>query len=75
MPRLRCTAHEESFRAVKQPLRAETPQSWARLGPERTVMLALLTYGLVWLWYLLTQGDHPRDRVLHEALGSSRGVR
>ena len=50
---------EETFRAVKQQLRGETPQSWARFGPERTVTLAFLTYGLVWLWYLLTQGDHP----------------
>ncbi|MCL4521443.1 MAG: transposase [Firmicutes bacterium] len=50
---------EETFRAVKQQLRGETPQSWARFGPERTVMLAFLTYGLVWLWYQLTQGDHP----------------
>jgi len=40
-------------------LRAKTPQNWARLGPERTVMLALLAYGLVWLWYLLAQRDHP----------------
>ncbi len=50
---------EETFRAVKQQLRGETPQSWAQFGPERTVMLAFLTYGLVWLWYLLTQGDQP----------------
>jgi len=49
----------ETFRAVKQQLRGETPQSWAQFEPERTVMLAFLTYGLVWLWYLLTQGDHP----------------
>jgi len=50
---------EETFRAVKQQLRAETPQSWAQFGTERTAMLALLTYRLVWLCYLLTQGDHP----------------
>ncbi len=50
---------EETFRAVKQQLRGETPQSWARGGPEHTVTLAFLTYGLVWLWYLLTQGDQP----------------
>ncbi len=50
---------EETFRAVKQQLRGETPQSWARCGPEHTVTLAFLTYGLVWLWYLLTQGDQP----------------
>ena len=50
---------EETFRAVKQQLRGETPQSWARRGPEPTVTLAFLTYGLVWLWYLLTQGDQP----------------
>jgi len=40
-------------------LRAETPQSWAQFGPERTVMLALLADGLAWLWYLFMQGDHP----------------
>ncbi len=50
---------EETFRAVKQQLRGETPQSWARYGPEHTILLAFLTYGLVWLWYLLTQGDQP----------------
>jgi len=51
---------EETFWAVKQQLRGETPQSWAQLGPERTVLLAFLTYGLVWLWYLLTQETQPR---------------
>ncbi len=50
---------EETFRAVNQQLRGETPQSWAQFGPERTVLVAFLTYGLVWLWYLLMQGDHP----------------
>ena len=50
---------EETFRAVKQQLRGETPQSWAQFGPERTVLLAFLTYGLVWVWYLLTQGAQP----------------
>ena len=50
---------EETFRAVKQQLGGETPRSWARFGAERTVMLAFLTYGLVYLWYQFTQGDHP----------------
>jgi len=50
---------EETFRATKQQLRTETPQSWTAWGPERVVVSGFLTYGLVWFWYLLTQGDEP----------------
>ena len=50
---------EETFRATKQRLRTETPQSWTAWGPERVVVCGFLTYGLVWFWYLLTQGNQP----------------
>ena len=50
---------EETFRATKQQLHAETPQSWTAWGPERVVVSGFLTYGLVWFWYLLTQGAEP----------------
>ena len=51
---------EETFRATKQHLGGEDPQSWVEPAPERAVTAAFLTYGLVWVWYLLTQGDHPK---------------
>lgn len=51
---------EETFHTTKQHLGGEDPQSWVEPAPERAVMGAFLTYGLVWVWYLLTQGDHPR---------------
>jgi hypothetical protein len=51
---------EETFQAVKQSLRGEPPQSRAQFEPERTVLLPFLTYGLVWPWYLLTQGAHSK---------------
>ncbi len=50
---------EQTFRATKQQLRGETPQSWAHFGPEHIVTMAFLTYGLVWVWYLLMHGDQP----------------
>jgi len=37
---------EETFRAVKQQLRAETPQSWAQFGPELTAILVDLRIGV-----------------------------
>jgi len=47
---------EDTFKNTKQSLRAETPQSWKKNGPERIAHLAFLLYSLVWLWYLQTQG-------------------
>ena len=51
---------EETFRATKQHLGGEDPQNWVEPAPERAVTAAFFTYGLVWVWYLLTQGDHPQ---------------
>jgi hypothetical protein len=49
----------------------ETPSAGAGAMSACTVMLALLTYKLVWLWYLRTQGDHPHwnnDRGTNESM-------
>ena len=43
---------EDTFRNVKQYLRAEEPQAWKREGPARAAALGFLLYGLVWAWYL-----------------------
>jgi len=47
---------EDTFRASKQHLGGEHPQSWKSLGPERAAAFAFSTYSLVWAWYLKTQG-------------------
>jgi len=43
---------EDTFRAVKQSLGAEEPQTWQGQGPERAGAFAYFLYGLVWLWYI-----------------------
>jgi hypothetical protein len=45
-------AIEDTFRAVKQSLGAEEPQTWQGQGPERVAAFAYFLYGLVWLWYI-----------------------
>jgi len=47
---------EDTFRAAKQSLGAEDPQSWKHQGPERVVALALWLHATVWAWYIATQG-------------------
>jgi hypothetical protein len=42
-------AIEDTFRAVKQSLGAEEPQTWQGQGPERVGAFAYFLYGLVWL--------------------------
>jgi hypothetical protein len=43
---------EDTFRAVKQTIGAQQPQSWAGDAPERAATLGLLLYSLVWWWFL-----------------------
>lgn len=50
---------EDTFRNVKQVLRAEDPQTWKHRGPERAAALALWLYSLIWCWYITTQGTKP----------------
>lgn len=50
---------EDTFRATKQSLGGEDPQSWKHLGPERVVALSLWLHASVWAWYLATQGAAP----------------
>jgi hypothetical protein len=51
---------EDTFRNTKQYLGGREPQCWRKKGPERAAGLSLWLYGMVWLWYLRTQGDSPR---------------
>ncbi|WP_312284087.1 transposase [Candidatus Igneacidithiobacillus taiwanensis] len=50
---------EETFRNAKQFLRAEDPQSWKKLGPERACGLAFLLYSLVWFWFADAKTPSP----------------
>lgn len=43
---------EDTFRAAKQTIGAQQPQSWAGHAPERAAMLGLLLYSLIWWWFL-----------------------
>ncbi|MGH7881510.1 MAG: hypothetical protein ACREN8_01175 [Candidatus Dormibacteraceae bacterium] len=54
-----CWAIEDTNRNLKQYLRAQDPQSWVFLGPERIVSLACWLYAAVWHWYLAFQDAPP----------------
>lgn len=43
---------EDTFRATKQSLGIQHPQSWATSAPERAATLGFLLYSLVWWWFL-----------------------
>ena len=43
---------EDTFRATKQTVHVQHPQSWAGEGPARAAMLGFLLYSLVWWWFL-----------------------
>ncbi len=43
---------EDTFRATKQTVHVQQPQSWSGEGPERAAMLGFLLYSLVWWWFL-----------------------
>lgn len=43
---------EDTFRATKQSIHVQQPQSWAGSGPERAAILGFLLYSLVWWWFL-----------------------
>lgn len=51
---------EDTFRNAKQYLGGREPQCWREKGPERAAGLSLWLYGMVWLWYVTTQGDNPQ---------------
>ncbi len=43
---------EDTFRAAKQTIGAQQPQSWAGHAPERAATLGLLLHSLTWWWFL-----------------------
>jgi len=43
---------EDTFRATKQSLGIQHPQTWTRSGPERAATLGFLLYSLTWWWFL-----------------------
>ena len=43
---------EDTFRATKQHLGIQHPQSWATAAPERAASLGFILYSLVWWWFL-----------------------
>jgi hypothetical protein len=43
---------EDTFRATKQSIHVQQPQSWAGSGPERAAILGFLLHSLVWWWFL-----------------------
>lgn len=43
---------EDTFRATKQAIHVQQPQSWAGEAPQRTAMLGFLLYSLIWWWFL-----------------------
>ena len=43
---------EDTFRATKQTIHVQQPQSWAGEGPLRAAVLGFLLYSLVWWWFL-----------------------
>lgn len=50
---------EDTFRAVKQSLGGQEPQSWKAKGPERAAALSFWIYTAVWLWYIPNCGANP----------------
>lgn len=50
---------EDTFRATKQYLGGEDPQTWKGLGPERAASLAFWLYAVVWYWYIKVYGAKP----------------
>jgi hypothetical protein len=49
---------EDTFRAVKQHLGAQQPQSWKGAGPERAAHLSFWIYTAIWCWYIPTDKHH-----------------
>lgn len=43
---------EDTFRATKQSLGIQHPQSWSDKAPERAASLGMLLYSLTWWWFL-----------------------
>jgi hypothetical protein len=53
---------EDTFRACKQNLGIQHPQSWVGNGPERVATLGFLLYSLVWWWFLSLPPENQRVR-------------
>jgi len=53
-------AIEDTFRAVKQHLGGQQPQTWKGAGPERAAALSFWIYTAIWCWYIPTHGHAPR---------------
>ena len=49
-------AVEDAFRATKQSLGGQQPQTWIDEGPERASALSLWLYAAVWSWYVRVHG-------------------
>lgn len=64
-------AIEDTFRATKQALGGEDPQTWTGEGPERAAALSFWIYAAVWLWYIPTHGTAPSWPVLPWYRGKS----
>ena len=43
---------EDTFRATKQTMLVQQPQSWASKAPQRAAMLVFPLYSLSWWWFL-----------------------
>lgn len=43
---------EDTFRATKQSIHVQQPQSWAGAGPERAAVLGFLLHSLTWWWFM-----------------------
>lgn len=55
---------EDTFRATKQSLGIQHPQSWSTKAPERAATLGFLLYSLVWWWFLGLDTAQQRVRPL-----------
>jgi hypothetical protein len=55
---------EDTFRATKQSLGIQHPQSWSTNAPERAATLGFLQYSLVWWWFLGLDTTQQRVRPL-----------
>lgn len=51
---------EDTFRATKQTIHVQEPQSWAGQGPERAAMLGFLLHSLIWWWFLGLPADQQQ---------------
>lgn len=55
-------AIEETFRATKQTIHVQQPQSWRGEGPARATTLGFLLHTLIWWWFLSLPEDQRQIR-------------